>query len=276
MGAYKKLNKQDAFITVHTARKEWSVSGGDFTSYGIEKHLATGSYLTSLQQLYYPTKILGEIVSHSYDYHYETTLENTNSRNLITGSHIYSIPRNLFGTHIEPGNSFSIILNIISGSRPVIQDDGEGLLYLSGSSPKVYVGDSIYAHGICIITSQEYIDIIDEVGIYKLNWKSNHRLYTHSYRCRIGEFEYNSTYNPSAQSKTVRGSYDNQGELYESSGSLLTGDKDINIVGIDFQPYITTIGLYNDVNELIAVGKLGQPVPKSANTEMTMVVKIDI
>ena len=40
--------------------------------------------------------------------------------------------------------------------------------------------------------------------------------------------------------------------------------------------YITTIGLYNDANELVAVAKMGQPLPKSADTDMSMVVKLDV
>ena len=46
--------------------------------------------------------------------------------------------------------------------------------------------------------------------------------------------------------------------------------------GSYFQPYATTVGLYNDSNQLIGVGKLGQPIPKSRFTDMTFVVKFDI
>jgi len=49
-----------------------------------------------------------------------------------------------------------------------------------------------------------------------------------------------------------------------------------NVTGSAFSPYITTIGLYNDANELIAVAKTGRPVPKPINTDMTLVVKIDL
>lgn len=58
------------------------------------------------------------------------------------------------------------------------------------------------------------------------------------------------------------------------SGS--NGLKAPNITGSAFEPYITTVGLYNDANELLAVAKLGQPIPKSNKTDMTVVVKIDI
>jgi hypothetical protein len=49
-----------------------------------------------------------------------------------------------------------------------------------------------------------------------------------------------------------------------------------NVTGSDFQPYITAVGLYNEANELIAVGKMSQPLPKSAQTEMTIQIKLDI
>ena len=49
-----------------------------------------------------------------------------------------------------------------------------------------------------------------------------------------------------------------------------------NITGSEFAPYITTVGLYNDAHELIAVAKLGQPIPKSKTNDMTFVVKFDI
>ena len=49
-----------------------------------------------------------------------------------------------------------------------------------------------------------------------------------------------------------------------------------NLTGSLYSPYITSVGLYNDANELIAVAKTGRPIPKTQNTDMTFVVKIDI
>ena len=42
-----------------------------------------------------------------------------------------------------------------------------------------------------------------------------------------------------------------------------------------FSPYVTTVGLYNDANELLAVGKMSSPIPISSNTDMTFLVKYD-
>ena len=41
------------------------------------------------------------------------------------------------------------------------------------------------------------------------------------------------------------------------------------------QVYITTIGLYNDNNELLAVAKLSRPLLKTFNREALVKVKID-
>ena len=42
-----------------------------------------------------------------------------------------------------------------------------------------------------------------------------------------------------------------------------------------FNPYITTVGLYNEEFELLAVGKLAQPLQSSPTTDTTILVNID-
>jgi len=297
MSAYKKLNKQDAYITTYTAHKTWAVTGSELSSYGIEVIQATGNYLNSLQQLYYPNRISGSIVTHSFDYYNQTTLEYPNARTLTTGSNIYSIPRDLFGVNIRPA-SFEITLTDIGREAYVsggywtasyeanlvdptlgsikIKDDGEGNLYLSGSSPIQYVGDIVYTHGLAILTDTTYDSLADAATLDKVSWQTSHPLFTHNYHCKLRESEYNFTYNPSAITSSVLTTYDNEGTIYNISQSVSKGILQDNVTRSTFQPYITTVGLYNDANELIAVGKMAQPVPKSANTEMTIIVKIDI
>lgn len=41
------------------------------------------------------------------------------------------------------------------------------------------------------------------------------------------------------------------------------------------QTYITTIGLYNDTNQLLAVAKLSRPLPKDFTKEALIRVKLD-
>jgi len=311
MSAYKKLNKQDAYITTYTAHKTWEVSGSQFEDLGIQiMRDVTGSYYSSIKQLYYPTKLSGSIVSHSFDYYEQTTLNNPNTRNIVEGSFLVSLPRDVIGTNMTPGVGLSFYVNQVQQSRYVsasymeelytddplivqnvdtlgLDDDGEGGIYVSGSNPRQYVGDIVYTHGIINITDSSYITVLQNMwGAGEgsrnarenlvLNWQSSLPIFTHNYHCKIRESEFNTTYNPSSLTSSYQTTYDNEGTLFAVSSSYQTGIRKNNITGSEFQPYITTVGLYNDANQLIAVAKMGQPVPKPANTDMTIIVKIDI
>lgn len=289
MGAYKKLNKQDAYITTYVAHKPWSVASYNYNTYGISATLVVegSNYLNSIKQLYYPSKSFDidgnavNIVSHSFDYYEQTTLFNQNHRNFPTSdptaAKIVSIPRALYGTSMQPG-TVAIGYAIGSGRgtiRGTIYDDGEGGLYTDTGgkfAETFYIGDVIYTHGIAVITYEAYA----YANITAVAFNSSQPIYTYNYHCKIRESEYNFTYNPSALSGSLKTIYDNSGNVYSTSGSVSDGVLKNNVTGSSFQPYITTVGLYNDANELIAVGKMGQPVPKPANTEMTIIVKIDI
>jgi hypothetical protein len=316
MSAYKKLNKQDAFITTYVAHKSWAISGSQFSSYSITYNRSvSGINQNSLQQLYYPTKISGSVTSSAFDYYPQTTLYQSQSRELTTGAFLLSIPRGLYGTAIKPEsfvftlaqNLYEIFQPVVdgyitdgylqtfdsTGRRPpgggpptltvsnVILDDGEGQLYISGSSPRNYVGDIIYPHGMAIITDTAVASFAaDTLRFFLdkavLSFKASQPIFTHNYHCKARESEFNFTYNPSALSSSLKTIYDNTDTVYSTGSNVSTGELNKNITGSAFQPYITTVGLYNDANQLIAVGKVNRPVPKSANTEMTIIVKIDI
>ena len=43
-----------------------------------------------------------------------------------------------------------------------------------------------------------------------------------------------------------------------------------------FSPYITTVGLYDEQQNLLAIGKLAQPVPGSPTTDTTILINLDM
>jgi hypothetical protein len=96
-------------------------------------------------------------------------------------------------------------------------------------------------------------------GSYKIQFQGSHLIYENEYKCTIDEFEYNNTLNPTA--RKLRSSED------ENMADFATGSL--------FKPYITTIGLYNENNELLVVGKLGQPIKTSNETDTTLIVRWD-
>ncbi len=195
-----------------------------------------------------------------------------------------SIPRALFGDYIIPK---SIIISTDSGSY---FDDGEGRLQMH--TPKnelksITVGNVIYEHGIIVFTggtrqegtgeSGSYGDAEYGSGFYggrtvgnndsenfvktsniTCSFSSSFTIYETQYKCTIGESEFNYTLNPSMI---------NSGSNIGAMQSFATESY--------FDPYVTTVGLYNNDQELLAVGKLAQPLPTSKTTDTTILVNID-
>ena len=96
-------------------------------------------------------------------------------------------------------------------------------------------------------------------GISNLKFEGSHLIYENEYQCKIEEHEFNHTLNPSARQKRSI----NNDEIADFAQNDL------------FKPYVTTIGLYNENNELLVVGKLGQPIKKSDKTDTTFIVRWD-
>jgi len=94
------------------------------------------------------------------------------------------------------------------------------------------------------------------VGPNKLSFKNKYTVYENEIICTVGENEFNMTQNPTITT-------DDSGSLRDfATGSI-------------FKPYVTTVGLYNDNNELLLVGKFAQPLPMSDITDTTFIIRYD-
>lgn len=91
---------------------------------------------------------------------------------------------------------------------------------------------------------------------FNLTFNSTLTLFQNEVRCTINENDFNYSQNPSA--------------TIDCSGSLRP-----SLTGSAFQPYATTVGLYNDANELLLVAKLANPLPISSNTDTTIIIRYD-
>ena len=188
---------------------------------------------------------------------------------------VISIPSNLFGEYIKPG-TFTL-----TSPHNDLRDDGEGGLFESTQK----VGDIIYQHGIIILTAfgssitgsiYSYGSSIYGTSIYgsntladlneiitgsdvNISFQSTSTIFESQYKSTLLANEFNYTQNPSA--------------ISSSSNSGVVSDF---LTGSYFQPYITTVGLYNNANELVAVGKLAQPLQSSDTTDTTILVNLDL
>ena len=299
MGAWKRLNQQDAYVTTYAARKFHRLTDLDSNPQGINVFQATGSFddyyldtndlsdcfitgspedreykplvKRSIRHLYYSNYDLdsGSIeFSGSFENYeqssfifYRTSNDSDELYKKIfnkdTEATVISIPRRLYGSHIEP-----LSFTINPGFFPFrnLLDDGQGFLrdQVNSREQGELKGIINYTHGICVISASNatYAPTVAN-NLYEISFKGNHEVYTYNYNIKLSDYEFNHTLNPTAQSGSDG-----------KAADLATGSY--------FQPYITSVGLYNDANELIAVAKLSKPLPKSRHTETVIKVRLDM
>lgn len=136
------------------------------------------------------------------------------------------------------------------------------------------VGNIFYKHGDIIISTINpkykklllghesngtYISGSQNTG-FDITFRRENTLYEHEIVCKIPASQFNFSTNPTLK---------------------LNNDTDIEkfkpfVTGSDFRLYFTTIGLYNDNYELLAIAKLANPLPKYEDKDMNIIVKFDV
>lgn len=195
--------------------------------------------------------------NYGYERFFPTESAYVNGGGLLWGGiGIISIPKNLFGDYINP-NTFIYKFLDNGFNKNILFDNGEGLIVDSGKS--VY-GIINYQHGIIVIT-EPYIlyasYFTSSLSSPTCSFQSSRTIYETQYKCTIRPDEFNFSLNPSLISGST------EGTVY----SFVTGSY--------FNPYVTTVGFYNEAQELLMVAKLGQPLPTSRTTDTTILVNID-
>ena len=259
------------YITLPTGLISTQTKGGVYNS---AKHLYYSNFLLDSKGDTVPTASIlpGALPSDNIAYgptnspRYENYLQSTllQSRDFPTPPKslisTVSIPQKLFGENIVP-SSFSLKYN-----TGVTSDDGEGNLIDKNNS---IVGQIFYSHGIAVFTSPPYATMGTGVT-YKsvlrdveISFSSSITIYEHQYKCMISENEFGYSQNPSIISSSLDLSR-SQNDVYHDFAT-----------GSYFDPYITTVGLYNENSDLLAVAKLSYPTPVSKFCDTTILVNFD-
>lgn len=233
-------------------------------------------------------EFVGPIQAPRYNNYLQSSL--TQSRYFPTGIGndgdltVVSIPSKLFGENIVP-STFDLTYTSSGDLGFNIVDDGEGNLIINsltgsaGYGSGVYgtlvygteggnigdvVGQIFYSHGIAVFTTSsmaalgaEMSSSLSNLSKLSVNFSSSIRIYENQYKCVINENEFQFSLNPTLLS----GSLD---DVYYSY-----------VTGSTFTPYITTVGLYNENNELLVVGKLSSAIPIAQQTDTTIIVNFD-
>ena len=99
---------------------------------------------------------------------------------------------------------------------------------------------------------------------FSFKFKNTRELYEQKILCKAKASDFNLSTNP-----TLRKTTNNCGDILSIQELKDFATKP------EFNPYVTTIGLYDDFGRLLAIAKLAKPVPKLKNVDMTFVVKFD-
>ncbi len=199
----------------------------------------------------------------------------TNERTLNNELAVISIPQVYYGEGIKVG---SVRLEDEQSGK-LYEDDGYSNLIDSGSN---VAGNIFYDRGLVVLTR----DIVSGsvLSQYTLNFRSTKTIYENEILLSVLESEFNVSQNPTAvdydadgtfgkiklhsiQSNVNPNVFSGFGE-YDYSSSLDT-------TGSYLAPYITTIGLYDDDLNMVAVAKLPQPIKSLPDYPLNFIVRFD-
>tara|TARA_Y100001937_G_C7108252_1_gene326154 strand:+ start:8 stop:1753 length:1746 start_codon:yes stop_codon:yes gene_type:complete len=159
----------------------------------------------------------------------------------------------IYSTDLSSDNIFSLSNNhVISGSAYQTRNVGyvyyqKGLIVITDPRPK-------YQNCFLGNGAGDYTD-----KGFEFTYKSTKRIKQQSFLCEIGRNQFNVS-----QNNTLRkGGDDLQNELQDF------------VTGSDFRPYITSVGLYNDEGDLLAIAKMGSPLKKRQDVDVTIDVRLD-
>ena len=111
---------------------------------------------------------------------------------------------------------------------------------------------------------------------WSMTYKGQHTIYENEVLVRVPADQLNVSMNPSATYRPSTGDNNACNTDSVADSKLTPGElrKPMFISGSVY-PYITTIGLYNDNGEMLAVGKLASPVQKRDDVDMNFIVRWD-
>ena len=142
------------------------------------------------------------------------------------------------------------------------------LLYTRGSDLPVYDNSLIGQDGGIdyALNHHKLYDSLKRVGIStSMQLRSTELVPSRQYFIRVKNQEFNYSNNPSFVKTSDEGATDND-----------EGKIRFTEFYNDPKVYITTVGLYNDENELVAVAKLSQPFQKSFDNEALIKIKLNV
>tara|TARA_R100001594_G_C4009675_1_gene256645 strand:+ start:275 stop:1198 length:924 start_codon:yes stop_codon:yes gene_type:complete len=263
------------------------------------------NYWNSLNVLFYASGSPRFLKEHKFEKgvnHCAHLQNNLTKYHGYPSSSLFTIGQQYYGERIKPKSfKFTDLNNPDNdGNNPIIIDDGKGNLYstnahhsqsiTAASSSDNYVGNIFYEHGIAVISetgswsgSVNYSDLGTN---YEIELDSHNTIITQEYMVTIRPGDFNHTMNHSVRmpvsgnsftTNTFTSSRDVSQAIYISnlqSNPYLAQE----FTGSTFQPYITSINLYQngDYDTPVIIANLPKPIRVSNKIPITFKIKLDM
>ena len=205
------------------------------------------------------------------------------------------------------GNEYDLNLNSFDLDSGILISDS--IPFLPQAARGIKIGNIFYSNGLVVLTRESDFKLNGE---WTLDYKSTQTIYEHEYLLIAEQDEFNVSTNPSAVVNVGRQTethIDTNGKItkvvtnpgvnyikkistlengdildYRFSGSVgntLAGfehyemSSSVDTTGSFLTPMITTIGLYDDDCQLVAVAKLPQPIKSEHDLTVNFIVRFD-
>ena len=229
-----------------------------------------------------------------------------NSYSATTSNDFFDVENNEITISVS-GDNYSALVNTfdLETGRMVV----DNFTFLPEDASGLRIGNVFYNHGLVVITRNSDIRL---TNIWDLTFKSTETIYEHEYLLIVNESDYNVSTNPTAV-ESEGGSYETfiddygkakrvyteqpvkyikklttleNGNILDKRFSGSVGNKkagfehydlsgSVDSTGSFLAPFITTIGLYDDDCDLVAVAKLPKPIKSDPEIPVNFIVRFD-
>ena len=310
----KEIPKSDIVVRPFKVYKEWTLDEDDITaSYGVYQTgsfnadtdiknsdgTSKRTLYRSIKSQFYLNPSTSSIVT---EVGKRESYSSTNERVIGDTIGVLSIPQHYYGEGVKIGS-----LQVEYGSITAT-DDGNSNLIDSASNIK---GNIFYDRGLIVLT--DGITDGSSLSTFDISYRSTMTINENEIFISVLENEFNASQNPTAvyevggtkqtisvsklppsrlvDQEYVSQSFYNAGSKYIKNSnypfvSSLNGSSvgsfddyivssSVDQTGSYLAPFITTIGLYDDTNNMVAVAKLPQPIKSLPDYPVNFIVRFD-
>ena len=292
MYVFGEINKSETTIESNVVNYTQNLNTSSIAPIKIVSGSTNNNYWSSLNTMFYTSgsPLYGNELkftspSSNLSQKYNTGKQFLTKYHNYPSSSLITIPSEYYGEKIKRG-SFELIEADVTdnnSNKPIIKDDGFGNLYSTNahhsqstnanSSSENYVGNIFYDKGLAIISetgswsgSVNYSDLGTN---FNLSFSSINTITTYEYNVNLLPQDYNMTMNYSIRSPLTNDSK----PLTLSTPYIKT-----EFTGSNWQPYITTINLYQqgDYDTPVIQATLPKPIRKSDKINTRFKIRLDI